>query len=323
MIKSFEITNHLGETITLELANPYTTGLAIESVKGLEPAKADIKTTEIVTMDGSIFNNARTSKRNIVFKFIFLDAPTIEETRERCYRYFPVKEKITIKIVTDRKTLQTIGYVESNEVTIFSKGNSKSSNKVEFKSGSQVSVICPSSYFSDAEPTTTELTCMDKTFDFPSGSLIDYSDDEKIKNITSDPIEFGSIKNKREMVINYSGEIDTGFLLNIHLLGPVGNLILYDLTTNETMTIYTDLICYYLGYSQLQSGDDIYISTVKGNKYIYFSRNCMSYNIMSCIDINSDWFQLRRGYNRLGLKTSTGYENVVLNVTNDVLFGGV
>lgn len=329
MINSFEITNYLGESIILDLADPYKTGLAIESVKGLGPVKADIHTSEIVTMDGSIYNGGRSTKRNIVFKFIFLASPTIEETRSRCYKYFPINQKVSIVIRTSFKELQTYGYVESNEITIFDKDSKKSSSGSEFKCGAQVSIICPDSFFKSLKPIETSLSCLERDFDFPSinsedpTDITNFADDSIVKNITSDPIEFGLINTKKELIVNYEGDVAAGFLMNLHLLGPVGNIIITDVSTNQRMTIYTDLILYYLGLTQLEPGDDIYVSTHKGDKYIYFIRNGLTFNIMSCIDINSNWFQLQRGINRFAIKTQNGFENIEFNITTNLLFEGV
>ena len=54
MIKSITITNYLGESIKIFLAqdNP-DHGLLIKSIEGLGPAKANINTTNLATNDGS------------------------------------------------------------------------------------------------------------------------------------------------------------------------------------------------------------------------------------------------------------------------------
>ena len=67
MIYSFTITNYLGDTIKLTLREPALSGFLIKSVTGLGPVKANINTTEVATNDGSKFNSARLTQRNIVF----------------------------------------------------------------------------------------------------------------------------------------------------------------------------------------------------------------------------------------------------------------
>lgn len=315
MIKSFEITNNLGESIILDLADPYKTGLAIESVKGLNPVKADIRTKDIVTMDGSIYNGSRSSKRNIVFKFIFLEAETIEETRLRCYKYFPIQGRIDIKIRTDNREVRTYGYVENIDTTIFSKDTKKSSSSVEYKCGAQVSIVCPDSYFRLTDTNTNSVDYIENKFEFPFSKDVD--DDESII--------FGQITNNKQLIINYEGAINTGINICIDLKGPIDNFIIYNVTNKQQMIVYSELICYYLGIKKIESGDRIIISTEKGNKYIYFCRNGNYYNIMGCINISSDWIELQRGLNRFELRTANdkGYENISMTINNEILLEGI
>ena len=73
MIYSIVVTNYLGDRIKLELGKPDVSGFLIKSVTGLGPVKATVNTTEVVTNDGSMFNSARLSQRNIVFQIVFVD----------------------------------------------------------------------------------------------------------------------------------------------------------------------------------------------------------------------------------------------------------
>ena len=72
MIKLFRITNHVGESIEFELTHPEKSGFIVESVDGLGPVKATINITEVITNDGGIYNSARSSVRNLVFRLKFL-----------------------------------------------------------------------------------------------------------------------------------------------------------------------------------------------------------------------------------------------------------
>src|SRR5574339_645339 len=113
MINSITITNHRSESVVLELRSPESSGLFIQGVDGLGPSKATINTSESLSLDGSTFNSARKEQRNIVLKLGFLENPTIEDSRQSTYKYFPLKKRIKLTIETDNKTVQTFGYVES------------------------------------------------------------------------------------------------------------------------------------------------------------------------------------------------------------------
>ena len=95
MIKSVKVTNYMGESLTIPLIwndGPFE----IEKIEGLGPPKANINTTEIATNDGSKFNSARSTERNIVLYLILHGAPTIEDARHLSYKYFPVKKYLQL-----------------------------------------------------------------------------------------------------------------------------------------------------------------------------------------------------------------------------------
>ena len=54
MIKSVTVTNYLGESLKMELTNPYDSGIAITDITGIGPGKADINVTELTSSDGSL-----------------------------------------------------------------------------------------------------------------------------------------------------------------------------------------------------------------------------------------------------------------------------
>lgn len=106
MIHSFAITNYLGDRIKLDLREPEVSGFLIKSVTGLGPVKATVNTTEVVTNDGSMFNSARLSQRNIVSKSYLLIQST--EKRSKMYGRNPTNTfrqrkvlKSLSKLITD------------------------------------------------------------------------------------------------------------------------------------------------------------------------------------------------------------------------------
>ena len=85
MIKSVTVRNFLGESIKMELTNPWDTGLLITSIDGLGPSKASINVTEISGADGGEYNSARVESKNIVLSLQFL-GEDIESIRQSTYR---------------------------------------------------------------------------------------------------------------------------------------------------------------------------------------------------------------------------------------------
>ena len=307
MIYSFTITNYLGDTIKLTLREPALSGFLIKSVTGLGPVKANINTTEVATNDGSKFNSARLTQRNIVFQMVFVDTlkgESIEDTRQKSYKYFPTKKNVDIIIETDNRYVKTTGYVESNEPNIFSS-----------QEGAQISIICPDPYFytaGDNGDIVTEFYSIAPMFEFPFSN----------ESLTDPMIVFSEIQSRAAGVITYYGDTEIGIVIRIHALGEATNIAIYNTDTREVMRIDTDKIKKITGKGLVVS-DDIIINTAKGNKSITLLREGVSYNILNCLGKNPDWFTLTKGDNVFAFTAETGITNLQFRVENKIIYEGV
>jgi hypothetical protein len=304
MIKSITVTNHLGESIKLELRSPEKTGFLVQEITGLGPSKASINSTELSTTDGSIYNSARLDSRNIVLTLKLMAKPTVETTRQLSYKYFPIKKSIRLLIETDNRTCETYGYVESNEPNIFS--NSEST---------QISIMCPDPYlYSSGEDgtTITIFSGIEPSFEFP------FSNESLVENL----INMGSIETYQEQNVPYNGESEIGVTIFIHAIGNVTNLIISNSGTGEVMKINTDRLATLTGFGII-AGDDIIISTIRGSKYVVLIRDGLHINILNCLDRNIDWFQLTRGDNIFAFSSDTGVTNLQFRIENKTVYEGV
>ena len=304
MIKSVTITNHLGESIKLDLFNPEESGFIIKSIEGLGPVKANINFKELATNDGSIDNSARLSSRNIVMSLQFMESPTIEETRLKSYKYFPIKRNIKFLIETDSRICETIGRVETNVPTIFSNAE-----------GCQISILCPNPYFYSAGENGTNQTIFYGTeplFEFPFSN----------ESLTEDLIEFGSIENRTEGTIYYDGDTEIGITIQIHAVGEAEGLVIYNTKTREIMRINDDKLKSLMG-SGIQAGDEITITTSRGEKGIYMLRSGVTTNILNSLEKPIKWFQLSKGDNTFAYTASAGLKNLQFRIENKVIYEGV
>lgn len=307
MIYSFTVTNYLGDTIKLTLREPALSGFLIKSVTGLGPVKANINTTEVATNDGSKFNSARLTQRNIVFQMVFVDTlngESIEDIRQKSYKYFPTKKNVDIIIETDNRYVKTTGYVESNEPNIFSS-----------QEGAQISIICPDPYFytaGDNGDIVTEFYSIAPMFEFPFSN----------ESLTDPMIVFSEIQSRAAGVITYYGDTEIGIMIRIHALGEATNIAIYNTDTREVMRIDTDKIKKITGKG-LTVSDDIIINTAKGNKSITLLREGVSYNILNCLGKNPDWFTLTKGDNVFAFTAETGITNLQFRVENKIIYEGV
>lgn len=302
MIKSVTVTNYLGDSIKLELTRPELSGFVVTSISGLGAGTADINTTDVSTNDGSVYNSARAQTRNIVLSLQYLFKNTIEDVRHLSYKYFPIKKKVKLRIETDNRNLEIEGYVESNEPDIFSKEES-----------ADISIVCPYPFFYSGDGVqTTIFSGIEPLFEFP------FSNESLSENL----LMMGAIQNKTENVIVYNGDVEIGVTITIHAIGDASGISIYNVTTRESMVINTDKIKTFTG-SGIIAGDDIIICTVKGRKSVTLLRAGNTYNILNCMDRNTDWFQLSKGDNVFAYVAETGTVNLQFKIENQLVYEGV
>lgn len=301
MIKRIIVTNHIGESLTFLLPFPEQSGLAISRIEGLGPVTANINTSETAMLDGVMFNSARLPERNIVFHLYMMWIPTIEDSRLLTYKYFPVKRPISLLFETDKRMVEIHGYVESNEPEIFSQMQSTS-----------ISIVCPDPYFYSSEYNETSFYGVEPLFEFEFEN----------ESLTERMLEFSEISQSTSKNIVYEGDADVGMLMTITATGPVGNLLIYNSGTRETMTISESKMISITG-SPFSSGDVITISTIRGDKYISLLRNGIMTNILNVLDKDSDWIEITRGNNAIAYQADYGSEYVIFKLNYPVAFEGI
>lgn len=306
MIKSITVTNHLNESLVLELAKPEESGFAVTSVTGLGPGKATINTTEVSTDDGGLYNSSRLSARNIVISLRFYPqgSDTIEDIRQRSYKYFPIKKNVTLLIETDNRIAKIEGRVETNDPDIFSE-----------EEGTDISIICPYPYFYSAGEGGTVETIFSG---IEAGFMFPFSNESLEENL----LEMGIIHISTDEVIVYEGDAEIGVTITIHAVGTASNITIYNTGTREMMVIDTDKIEAYTG-SGIVAGDEIIICTVKKNKSIVLVRNGVTTNILNCLAKDTDWFQLTRGDNVFAYTADEGASNLQFKIESQVIYEGV
>lgn len=301
MIKKITVTNHLGDSIEMDLQRPELSGFAVQSISGLGPGKSNINTTEIATIDGGIYNSARIPARNITISLIFLWNGTIEEVRQRSYKYFPLKKKITLLIETDHRIAEIEGYVESNEPNIFSK-----------EEGTDISIVCPNPYFYSKTDKLTVFSGITGGFSFPFSN----------ESLTEKLIIMGTINRLTTNTVYYDGDADVGVTITIHAIGEASGITIHNTTSKQIMKLNSSKIESITG-SGIVNGDDIIICTVKGKKSIKLIRGGIEYNILACLEKGVTWFNLVMGDNIFAYTAETGDTNLQFKIENQILFEGV
>lgn len=341
MIYSIECINYLGESITFELAKPEKSGFALLGATGLGPGSSDLSITELATMDGGYFNSARIPTRVITLNFRYLWNITIEDSRQRLYKYFPLKKSVRIKVKTDNRYLMIDGVVESNDPDIFSQYE-----------GSTVTIKCPYPYFVDAEGAGNEYVFYGTqgAFECPfpyDEELIGWFENEKdiivseedalrfpfpengdgenilmgnieVEHVTTsfDGIEFGLIKNNSDETIKYDGDEEIGVVMTASFLGNITNFIVQNSSTGDVMFIDGTFL----------NGQKLVIDTRKGSKSVTrYSTTGIASNALSLLDLeHSNWLTLVNGDNTFSFRIGSGdIKNVKFSLEYHPIYQGI
>lgn len=258
-------------------------------------------------MDGSKFNSARLPSRNIIINLRYLWAPTIEASRLKSYKFFPIKRPIKLLIETDERLLEIQGYVESNEPSIFSK-----------QSGASISIICPDPYFYDAKNggvTTIVFSSIVSSFE----SVLDVGFSNE--SLDEPLLEFSTILSDTQKLIDYKGDAPIGVNINIAAAGNANNVSVLNETTGERIDFDTDKLAIYTG-SALIDGDVISICTIKGQKSAILHRGVETINVLNCLPKNPDWLNLVSGDNIYTYIADSGVDKLSFELKHRTRFEG-
>ena len=304
MIYKIIATNQKGDSVELDLADPWAGGIAVVGASGLGPSEGTINMVDFATADGALFNSSRIQSREIQLNLQFL-GNDIEAVRHKLLRYFRVKHQIILDFVTDTRQSYIVGYVDKNEIDIFSQ-----------KEGSNLTIKCPNPFFRLRDRTkgmnTVRFTTATPTFEFV------FEDPQP----DSPTLMFGAMTPTGETVINYEGDADTSTVIDIQFLGPAQGIKLFNTTTQSKINIDTNEIARIFG-SAVKAGDRISISSSVGDKHVKAYRDGKVYNALSALDKDSAWVFLTPGDNMVTVRADSGIDNVSAMITFENLYESI
>lgn len=295
MVKTLTVINYLNQGLKIDLLNPWNSGLAITNIEGLGSPNATINTTDFSSGDGGVFNSAKTETRNIVITAKLLDP--IDESRLASYKYFPVKKPVTLIFETESRNVYCIGYVESNEQSHFSN-----------LTACQISIVCPFPFFYS--------TSLHETVFYGVNPQLEFALEP------SNAIEFGDIYHNDMKSVVYEGDIETGVVIFMRARGDVKNITIYNTATAEQMHVNTDLLEAMTGKG-FGKGDEITISTIKGQKTMILLREGVQYNIVNCLGRYTDWFTLAKGDNIFAFAAEEGSNELTFSIQSRIVYEGI
>ena len=278
-----KVENNRNEILNLTTSKSYT----VYKIDGLQPPAVTINTSKKSTSDGSTINNVSVESRNIVI-YMTINGD-IEKNRINLYKYFPLKQTITLYFKNGTRDVKIDGTVEIIECDLFAS-----------KQVAQISLICPQPYFKDVDNLISYFSDVSNLFEFPF-------------SISKNGIEFSCIStNIRKSIVN-TGDVASGVLIRLYAIGTVVKPIIYDVFNRTHIA---------LNYT-MEANDEIVINTNIGEKSITLIRNGVSYNAMGYMTPDSKWLTLEQGDNVFTYDTESGSSNLQISFTTSVLYGGV
>ena len=294
MISEISSTTKSGERLTIELRDPYSSGIAIKEITGLGPVKADLSMDRFALIDGAFLKGVRVGTRNVVLTLIPW-GEDIQQLRRKLYKYFGVSETISLEVITDWVSAKSDFIVESVEPNIFSE-----------RQEIQVSLIGLDPYWKASSSQIQKVVGFNDTvpqFEFPFFSENNHK------------LIFGDMTNSTGKDIRYLGDAAAGAIITFTFNGTVGNLIISNTTYDETMSISKA--------GQFYAGEQLVVDTRPGKKSItHFAGGKKSY-ITGVLAAGSDWIQMHPGINTIALQYAGGSEDMSVAIEYETLYRGI
>lgn len=301
MIKGITVENYIGDTIHFSLTKPEESGFILTKIDGLGPVDATVNQSRYANLDGARNNSVYAQPRTVILYFDFLENPSIEATRLKSYRYFPLKQKIKLTIETDSRTAVVYGIVKDNDPDIFAK-----------KESAAITIQCEKSYFADAMKSDKILFGSIPRFRFPFSN--------PSPNVKTLQMSEQASKDYRN--ITYEGDGEVGVIITIKCKGTVNNLLVYQYETYQQLKIRTDYLQALTGFG-LKDRDIVKVNTIEGERSATLYRDGNEINIINALDKDPQWFKLRNGDNYFGCTADSGIEHVTMDISYDILYEGV
>lgn len=280
---SLKVKNNRNEEMFITGNSNYT----LFKIEGLNPPQATINSSVNATTDGSIINSVRTENRNIVL-YLAIEGD-VETNRLNVYKYFPIKQTVTLYFSNGSRDVYIKGIVEVIECDLFSN-----------KQIAQVSIVCPQPYFKTIEELSISFGDVLKKFQFPF-------------SIPAEGIEFSPVvSNQRKTIVN-TGDAEAGIIIELFAVGTVENPVIYNVLTGGKMQFNATML----------PSDKIIVNTNVGEKSITLIREGVSYNAMGLMTAGSEWFKLINGDNVFTYDADSGTSSLQLNFTAALLYSGV
>lgn len=119
------------------------------------------------------------------------------------------------------------------------------------------------------------------------------------------------------VTLTYDGTVDSGFVFKLDVNRTLAELTIKRLAPDGTYKIMT-----FAFSTNLVSGDDLYVSTIPGNKYVEKEVAGVRAPILYSLSRQSEWITLEPGANQINVDTAAG-ASIPYTITYNDRFGGL
>ena len=284
-----------GESLNLDLFDPWSSGIAVKEITGLGPVKTELSLERYALIDGAFLKGARVGTRNVVLTLIPV-GDDVQTERRKIYNFFPVGETITFGVVTSQVAVKSSMIVESVEPNIFSE-----------RQEIGISLIAIDPYWRSNSPSITGLVGFNDVtplFQFP------FSSGDNPKELI-----FGDLSNASGKDINYLGDAETGVVITFSFNGNVSNLTVINQTYDEAMIINK--------VKDFYRGEQLVLDTRPAKKSVKHIAGGKESFITGVLDIKSQWIKLHPGINTIGLQFVGNPNDMDISIEYETLYRGV
>lgn len=296
MIHEIVATNSLGEKLSLDLEDPWSSGIAVKEVTGIGPVKSEVSFEKFALIDGGLFKGVKVGTRNTVLTLIPI-GESIEFGRQRIYEMFPVAETIDLQIRTDLKIAHLEFYVESVEPNIFSE-----------RQEIQISLISMNPFWRSSAMQTEHMVrfnAADPMFEFPEYSPA----------VPNQRLVFAEERSDHLRTINYTGDAPTGIVIVFSFKSTVTRLSIDNRTTGEGMS--------FAKAGMFYPNEQLIVDTRDGAKTITHRAGGRESHIAGIISAQSQWIRLYRGENVMSLEFDADPSAVDTTIEFETLYRGL
>ena len=279
---TFSVKNKYGDTMEITNNDRYV----IEDITGIDPPDSTINTTRNANADGSVYNSSYMNNRQIIIT-LAINTPA-EDNRLLLYKYFKSKYGIRLYYTNDTRDVYIDGFVQKINVSFFNK-----------KQIAQITVVCPDPMFNARADEIVDFSSTQDLFKFPF--------------TINTPIPFGAIEVEQEVNIRNTGDVESGFIFNIHAIGAMSTPKLVNADTLEFFQVN----------KELAAGDEIIINTKKKQKSVTLISSGVETSLIGYIESGSTWLSLDPGDNTFIVTATSNPENMMCYATLTEQYEGV